>query len=380
MTRRLVTRGEVASIGLVGPHLGRHPGWVVSQGEILAEHFAAEGHRVRLTSSRLHPLARLLETSLSLVSWIAGIGGPAIDVVIIAVFSGRAFRAAELASRLVATFRRSRLVLHLHGGGLPELFAADPARVRAVLASADAIVTPSEYLARATRDLERGGDLGAPIVTIPNVFDLDARAFTPRDGVPASPRILWMRTFHEIYRPELAIDALAALRSRGIDARLTLAGQDKGLLQPCRQRVAELGLVDLVEFPGFLDAEAKRRAFTEHDVFWNTNRVDNAPVTVLEALASGLPVVATRVGGVPDLLRVDGRTAGVVVSGSDPEVLAAGFADATADLVADPASAARLSALGRKVAEASAWPNVYRRWLDLFAVLDLVADDVGSGR
>ncbi|MEM8931148.1 MAG: glycosyltransferase family 4 protein [Acidobacteriota bacterium] len=352
---------EAIAIGLVGPHLGKHPGWVVSQGEILAERFASEGHPVFQCSTRIHPLARLFDSLVSVLRWRRRV-----DALILAVYSGRAFHIAEWVSRLAARSRHPRLVLHLHGGGLPELFAARPERARSVLDRADLIVTPTAYLAEAVGSL--GGE--RPILTIPNVFDLDGYEYRRRDHLPEAPRILWMRTVHEIYRPELAIEALARLHARGVDARLTLAGQDKGLLDRCRQRVTALDLDAAVDFPGFLDPDAKRRAFAEHDVFWSTNRVDNAPVSVLEALASGLPVVAAAVGGLPRLLHTERGDAGLLVpdDGDDVE-LAERFADATSSLIAQPTRVRQLVDLGRGVAEASAWPAVYRRWLDVFTRL-----------
>ncbi|MFL6203626.1 MAG: glycosyltransferase, partial [Thermoanaerobaculia bacterium] len=107
---------------------------------------------------------------------------------------------------------------------------------------------------------------------------------------------------------------------------------------------------------GFLDAEGKRREFAAHDVFLNTNRVDNAPVSVLEAAAFGLPVVSTDVGGIPCLLR-DGEEALLV-----PEGNAEAMAGAVRRLLDEPGLAGRLSAAGREVAERSSWERVRRLW------------------
>ena len=96
----------------------------------------------------------------------------------------------------------------------------------------------------------------------------------------------------------------------------------------------------------------KRREGNAADIFINTNRIDNMPVAVLEAGATGLPVVATAVGGVPDLL-VDGRDA-VLVSDDDD----AAMADAILRLLRDPELAGRLSRNGRLLASRSAWESV----------------------
>jgi glycosyltransferase involved in cell wall biosynthesis len=91
-------------------------------------------------------------------------------------------------------------------------------------------------------------------------------------------------------------------------------------------------------------------------VFWNTNLVDNMPVSVLEAGASGLVIVATAVGGIPALVR-DG-TDGVLVDAGDDEAIAR----TVLELLDDPERAAALSQGGRAMAERSGWPQVHEQW------------------
>ncbi len=201
------------------------------------------------------------------------------------------------------------------------------------------------------------------VQVIPNIIDLDLYPYRQRTTI--QPRLLWMRTFHDVYHPEMAIDVLSNVRRTHPDAMLTMAGQDKGLLEPLRTLAASEGLADAVRFPGFLDAAGKTREFSTHDVYLNTNRVDNMPVSVVEAAAYGVPVVATAVGGVPTLLE-DGRT-GLLVPDSD----AGAMADAVRRLMTEPGLAAALSANGRRLAEASAWTSVQGQWEALFEeVLD----------
>lgn len=332
----------------LGPHVGRHPGWVTTQGEILADLFRAEGYPVRAASSRLRPALRLIDFLSSLLRhrrWI--------DVVIVSVFSGRGFFLTDVASRLAAALGLPQVMV-LRGGAFREFTARHPARVDRTLARARALVAPSGFL----RDFF--ADRGHRVEVIPNVLALDAYPFRRRERV--APRLLWVRTFHPIYHPDLAIDVLAELRGSGVDASLTMAGQDKGLLGATRELARQRGLADHVRFPGFLDPAGKRREFAAHDVFLNTNRVDNMPVTVLEAAAFGLPVVATRVGGIPYLLD-DGETALLV----DED--AGRMAAAVRRLLAEPELARRLSDGGRRLAESCAWPVVHRRWQRLFAEL-----------
>jgi glycosyltransferase involved in cell wall biosynthesis len=334
---------------LVGPHLGRHSGWVLSQGEILAERFRGEGWPVIETSTVLNPLLRAADMVFTL--WRRR---HEIDIAIFSCYSGRAFLYTETIGAF-CRFLKIPLVIVMHGGALPDFFAAEPARAKKALARAALLVAPSPFLAGAA------AKLGFTAKVIPNVFDLAAFAgLAKKDLDPRRPRLLWMRTFHEVYHPELAIDVLALLRKKGIEASLTMAGQDKGLLESCRQRAANLGVEPHVCFPGFLDLAGKKEAFSSHDLLLNTNRIDNTPVSVLEAAAAGLPIVATAAGGLPDLLE-SGVAALLTPVGN-----AAAMAGAIESLLGDEDLRRNLAANGREVAAASSWPAVYGRWLEVF--------------
>lgn len=333
----------------VGPHLGRHAGWVLSQGEILAGLFRDEGHAVAETSSRLNPLLRAADMVVTL--WRRRRN---FDAVVLSCYSGRAFRYTELIGFLCERWQLP-LVIVLHGGALPELFVREAERAKKALSRARMLVAPSNYLADAATDL------GLEARVIPNVLELGPYQNLERTAAdPKRPRLLWMRTFHEVYHPELALETLAILRQRGLGATLTLAGQDKGLEAACRKRALELGLAEHVRFPGFLDLAGKFAAFAHHDVFLNTNRIDNSPVSVLEAAAAGLPIVATAAGGIPKLLASE-KEALLVPIGD-----AAAMADAVCRLFTEDGLPERLAAGGRRVAAASAWPNVYASWLRIF--------------
>jgi glycosyltransferase involved in cell wall biosynthesis len=135
-----------------------------------------------------------------------------------------------------------------------------------------------------------------------------------------------------------------------------MAGQEKGETARLREQARELGLSEAVRFVGFLDLAGKQREFARNDIFLNTNRIDNMPVSVLEAAAFGLPIVATAVGGIPFMLQ-DQRTALLV-----PDDDVAAMTCAVERLLADPTLAAALSRNARVLAEASAWPGVFSLW------------------
>ncbi len=343
---------ERPRLALVGPMLSGNPGWVATQGEILGELLVREGYSVRLTSGYVARSRRLADTLASLVAW-----RKEIDLVVHMVFSGAAFRVTEAASGLCRLLGLPQIFV-LHGGALPEYSDAHPALVRRVLSRATALVSPSGYLANY---YEQMPGLARPVRVIPNILDLDRYPFQRRTS--AAPNLLWMRTFHEVYHPELAIETLAELRRSHPTATLTMAGQDKGLLAPVQALAAERGLGDVVRFAGFLNSDGKAREFAANDIYLNTNRVDNMPVSVLEAAAYGTPIVATRVGGIPFLL--DDEVTALLVADSDAVAMAA----AVRRILDQDQLAQRLSDNGRQLAELSAWSVVFRQWQALFQVV-----------
>jgi glycosyltransferase involved in cell wall biosynthesis len=273
------------------------------------------------------------------------------DAAVVDVFSGPAFVWAEATCATLAAVRRP-FVLVVRGGALPDFAARWPRRVRRLLRRATAVVAPSPFLAGALRAFR------ADIAVVPNPVDTDACAFRLREA-PA-PRLVWLRAFHALYRPELAVRVLEALRQLP-GASLTLVGRDKGdgSLARTRALVADLGLSDRVEVVGPVPKGAVPGQLARGDVFLNTASVDNAPVSVVEALACGLPVVSTRVGGIPDLLTHE-RDA-LLVPADDVEAMAG----AVRRLLHEPGLAGRLSSGGRALAEAHSWPVVLTRWSTL---------------
>jgi glycosyltransferase involved in cell wall biosynthesis len=122
-----------------------------------------------------------------------------------------------------------------------------------------------------------------------------------------------------MYDIATALRAFAILRKRFPDSRMTIAGSgpEAGAL---RTLAAGLGIADAVNFCGTVDRNRMAELYRSASVVLNPSRVDNMPNSVLEAMASGAPVVSTNVGGVPFIVR-DGATALLVPPG-DAEAMA----------------------------------------------------------
>ena len=200
---------------------------------------------------------------------------------------------------------------------------------------------------------------GADAEIVPNIIDL-AR-FTP-DPTPLSnrePHIVIARHLEAIYGIDTALRAFALVRRELPAARMTVAGQGP---EAARLRVlaGELGLAASVDFCGQLDRDGVAALLRGAAVSLNASRVDNMPNSVLEALASGVPVVSTNVGGVPWLVR-DGQTALLV-----PPDDASAMAVALVRVLTEPALASALASAGRAEAQAYGWPRVREQWAAVY--------------
>ena len=122
--------------------------------------------------------------------------------------------------------------------------------------------------------------------------------------------------------PDVLVEALGRSELGGLDARVTFIGEGE-LKDELRARTAALGLRDRVSFLGRLPPDEVALRISASDVLCLPSRREGCPNVVLEALASGRPVVAASVGGVPELLH-DGN--GVMVPPADPPALAAAIA------------------------------------------------------
>jgi len=175
------------------------------------------------------------------------------------------------------------------------------------------------------------------------------------------PRLLWLRAFHRIYNPTLAPRALASLVSEFPSIALTMAGPDKGdgSLEETREAARVLRVLDRITFSGSVARADVPGCMDAADVFINTTNVDNTPVSVLEAMASGLCVVSTRVGGIPQLLEHEHDA--LLVPPDDPDSMAR----AIERILTEPGLAERLSNNARAKAERFDWTATIPKWSEL---------------
>ena len=274
------------------------------------------------------------------------------DLVYLHSASGASFwRKAIVAAMATAAHRP--YVVHVHGGGFVD-FARGSSRgrlavIRAVLRRAAAVVVLTPTWAR-----HIGAIAGRPTDVIPNPVTIPDRLADPT-ARPA--RILTLARLGPAKGSEVLVRAFAAIRGRHDGAVLVLAGD--GDPRAVRALAGALGVAESVHLPGWVDPQARDALLATGTVFTLPSRTEGLPMGMLEAMAHGLPVVMTPVGGVPDVVR-DGET-GRLVPVDDAPALAA----ALDGILSDPGRAREMGLAGRAL-------------VDDTSRLDRVADRVGD--
>jgi glycosyltransferase involved in cell wall biosynthesis len=228
---------------------------------------------------------------------------------------------------------------------------------RLALRRFDAVIAVSSPIAERVRDA--GVDV-RKIHLVPNVFASATTALGREDArkrldLPDAPIIGWVGRLSAEKGPDLALDAFARLGRSDVRLVVIGAGPDESAL---RARAATIGIEKSVLWRGIVpDAGALFPAF---DAFLLSSRTEGTPIALLEAIAAGVPVVATRVGGVPDV--VD-ESSGRLVESGDVGALAASLAD----VLADPASArARAERARSRVVSAGAADTWLARYESIY--------------
>jgi glycosyltransferase involved in cell wall biosynthesis len=236
------------------------------------------------------------------------------------------------------------LVVHFHGydASHRETLATLESSYAEMFAQAAAVIAVSRRMERQLVSL------GAPRHKILyNPCGVDTRQFAGADPARADPVFIAVGRFREKKGPQLTIEAFARVHRVYPEARLRMIGEG-ALLDTCRQLTRELGIAEAVTFlegqaHSVVEQELSRaRCFVQHSVVAASGDSEGTPVAILEAGATGLPVVATRHGGIPDVV-VDGQT-GFLVDEHDVE----GMAERMLCLAKDPALAKRMGEYARE--------------------------------
>jgi glycosyltransferase involved in cell wall biosynthesis len=268
------------------------------------------------------------------------------DVVHVFSASYSSFLLAPLPAIGVARLLGKPVILNYRSGEAPDHLQRS-AIARAAIARVDRNIVPSQFLV----DVFRGFGIDASI--IPNIVDLERFRFRTRD--PLQPRLVSTRNFDALYNVAATVRAFALVQDRWPEATLTLVGGGPQEAQ-LRALAGDLRLRH-VTFAGRVNPDQIADYYAANDIYIQSPDIDNMPTSVIEAFASGLPVVSTEAGGVPAIL-THGRH-GLLAPLADYEMLAAHVLQ----LLDRPDDARQLARAAYASCQACTWSNVRDQWL-----------------
>ena len=329
----------------IGNALSKH-GVSPTSADIVPGLFRVEGYKVTVASSRRNIVLRLLD-----MLWTIVCGARSVDYVLIDTYSTKNFWYAYFCSQLCRIFRLQYIPI-LRGGDLPQRMDSSRIIAKAIFLNSYRNVAPSGYLHDALKERGFMGEL------IPNTLNIEHYKFKLRETI--RPKLLYVRAFAGLYNPQMALLVLKNISSNYPEARLSMVGADKdGSLEECRVLARELGIESHVEFPGRLSKKDWHALSKDYDIFINTTNKDNTPVSVMEAMALGLPVVSTNPGGIPFL--IEQERDGLLVDVNDVEAMVAKIRL----LLRDPNHAISLAKAARSKVEGFDWDQVKLKWQEL---------------
>lgn len=271
------------------------------------------------------------------------------DVVHVFSASYSSFLLAPLPAIVVARALGRPVVLNYRSGEAPD-HLRQSAVARAALARVERNVVPSRFL------VEVFARFGIEASVIPNIVDFNQ--FRYRERAPLQPRFVSTRNFDELYNVACTLRAFRLVQDRHPEATLTLvgAGPEEARL---RRLAAELSLSG-VTFAGRVAPDAIDTYYAANDVYVQSPNIDNMPTSVLEAYASGLPVVSTEAGGVPAMLTHDRH--GLLAPIDDHETLGRHMIA----LLDDPDRARRLARHAFDSCRRCSWSAVRDAWVSVY--------------
>lgn len=329
----------------VGNMLSSH-GLSVTTIETLGKQLEECGYQFIYSSEKKPMLQRLADMVWTLVR-----NRKNLDKVIIDTYSSTAFWFCYVISLLARMFKIPYIPI-LHGGGLPQRLANRPTTSKQVFQNSMLNVSPSRYLQVAFQQH------GFSSVYIPNNIDIERYSFKER--WKCEPKLLYVRCFDRIYNPTMAIEVLKWVKEIHPEAELCMVGPDKdGTQKVCHDLAEQLGILESVKFTGKLSKQDWHKLSEDYSIFINTTNYDNMPVSVIEALALGLPVVSTNAGGLPYLLD-HGKDAILVEKGDAHQM-----SEAVLELLVNEDKAHLMSLNGRIKAESFDWNRVKEEWKNI---------------
>jgi glycosyltransferase involved in cell wall biosynthesis len=328
----------------IGNKLSGH-GYTSTSIETLGEFLEEEGFRIFYASSKKNKVLRMTEMIFKTFKYARKV-----DYVLIDTYSTRNFWYAFIISQLCRILNL-KYIPKLHGGNLPNRIVRSKFFSDLIFSNSYANIAPSNYLYEIFKN-----NGYTNLKYIPNTIELDVYSDSVKEF--KTPKLLWVRSFAKIYNPLMAVKVFIKLKQSFPEAEICMVGPKKDGSYSKTIRYAKKNNVDIIT-TGKLSKEEWIELSKNYNVFINTTHFDNAPISVIEAMALGLPVVSTNVGGIPFLLEHNANA--LLVDDNDIE----GMANQIDRLMREADLARNLSKNGKESVKCFDWEVVKKQWSEL---------------
>ncbi|WP_299116156.1 glycosyltransferase family 4 protein [uncultured Winogradskyella sp.] len=316
-------------------------GKTVTSIEVLGN-FLSGLYHVKTASNKSNKILRLLDMTMLVLN-----NKNKTDYVLIDTYSTANFYYALIIAQICKWFNIKYIPI-LRGGDLESRLIKNPKMSQAIFKYAYKLIAPSSFLKTIFNKYGY-----SDITFIPNTIEINRYKFKNREI--DTIKLLWVRSFAELYNPKMAVLVLKQLIEKGYKTQLTMVGPDNdGTLSKVKHLAEENNVK--VNFTGKLSKKDWLALSEKSNIFINTTNFDNTPVSVIEAMALGLPVVSTNVGGLPNLI-ID-KKEGILVPPTNVEEMV----DQIINLKKDKKLKDSMVINARKKVEQFDWEVVKPKW------------------
>jgi glycosyltransferase involved in cell wall biosynthesis len=307
------------NIALIGP-IPPPNGGMAMQTQQLYKLLLSHGHQVELiaVNASYKPAwigkIPLLRAFFRLIPYFyalyVGIKGK--DVVHLMANSGWAFHLFARPAIWMANWCHVPIFINYRGGKARAFFSTAWPYIKKDINSAAQVLVPSRFLQ------EVFAEFGVQATIVPNIINMDLFTFKAPTLSAENLHIIVTRNLEKIYDNATAIRAFSLVKKQYPRAKLTIAGSGP-LKNTLVELTDKLELADSVTFAGRLDRQQMAHLYQSADIMINPSTIDNMPNSILEALACGVLVVTTNVGGIPYM--VDHQKEAILVESGDENLM-----------------------------------------------------------
>jgi glycosyltransferase involved in cell wall biosynthesis len=355
-----ITRQTVQHITIVAPQVTKSGGGQALHAADLSQHLRREGYSVQLlpidpdfpTGAGWVRRAPYLRTILNQCLYLPSLWAlRRSDIVHVSSASYWSFLLAPLPAMIMGRLFGKPVILNYHSGEAADHLARWGVLVHPWLSLADQIVVPSEYL----RHVFASHGYGTRVIH--NTVDTSRFPYRVRD--PLRPRLLSTRSFEWYYGVDQTLRAFKLIQHAYPDATLEIAGAGS-----CERELRALARSLSLTGVRFLGPVAPSDVPSLHeraDILVNSSLIDNQPLSILEAMASGMPVVSTGTGDIVNM--IEHGISGTIVPQKDPAAMAA----AVIFLLKYPDGARAMASRAVERLRRYSWKRVASQWSGLYA-------------